>query len=218
MIAIFDVDGTLTESQGIDNECFVSAFASEFGIGEIDTDWALYPHTTDRGLTGEILRRALGREPEERELVRHRTRLLSLLRERTEAIGEIAGARRFLEVLMERGWRVVLATGAWSESARIKLQAAGFPGNLPLASCDGAVSRTEIVQMAIHLGGGTAPIVLFGDAVWDVRAAVALNLPIVGVGSRAIGATRTIEHYLDVDAALRAIDGCKLAACATPKF
>ena len=45
-LAIFDIDGTLTNTNGVDNECFVKALAEAHAITEIDTDWATYPHTT----------------------------------------------------------------------------------------------------------------------------------------------------------------------------
>jgi len=206
MIAIFDIDGTLTQSQSVDNACFVQAFEIEFGIRDVDTDWSIYPHTTERALTSEILRRAVGREPTEREVALHRQRFLSLLRERSTGIEEIPGARRFLDELGQRGWRVAVATGAWSHSARVKLRAAGFRDDLPLACCDDASSREEIVLKAIDLAGGTGPVILFGDAVWDVRTAAALNLPIIGVGDDASGATATIEDFSDVNLVMQVMD------------
>jgi beta-phosphoglucomutase-like phosphatase (HAD superfamily) len=206
MIAIFDIDGTLTESQSVDNQCFTEAFEAEFGIRGIDTDWSAYPHTTERALTFEILRRALGRDPEERELAQHRNRFLALLRERCGEIAEIPGARRFLDTLEQRGFRIALATGAWSGSARIKLRAAGFPDDYPIACCDEFDTREEIVRSAIDLAGGIPPVVLFGDAVWDVRTAAVLKLPIIGVGGNATGATVTIDDYADIHVALLAME------------
>src|SRR5512141_2778161 len=110
MIAIFDIDGTLTQSQAVDNDCFVDAFEIAFGIRDVDTNWSNYPHTTERALTAEILRRA-GRAGDERDLEKHRAIFVSLLAERAGEIGEIAGARDFLAELERRGWRVALATG-----------------------------------------------------------------------------------------------------------
>src|SRR6185436_2092506 len=131
VIAIFDVDGTLTESQAVDNQCFVRAFQTGFGITGIDTDWSRYPHTTERALTAEILRRA-GFAGDERDLEKHRSLFVSLLKQRVGEIAEIPGARAFLKELTNRGWRVVLATGAWSHSAAVKLGAGGFHTALPV--------------------------------------------------------------------------------------
>lgn len=205
MIAIFDIDGTLTESQAIDNACFVRAFADAFGIHDVDTDWSRYPHTTERALTAEILRRN-GFAGDESDLVRHRDTFVALLRKSGGEIGEIAGARRFVDELVRLGWSVVFATGAWSHSARIKLRAAGFRDQFPLACCDAAATREEIVARAIAIADGTPPVILFGDAVWDIRTAAAMRLPIVGVGRNALGATVQIDDYSDMAAVLQAME------------
>ena len=67
-LAIFDIDGTLTNTNGVDDECFVKALAEAHAITEIDTDWATYPHTTDSGITLHIFQEKFGRHPEETEL------------------------------------------------------------------------------------------------------------------------------------------------------
>ena len=59
---VFDIDGTLTRSTGVDDECFVRAMRDEVGLSGFDCDWANYPHATDSGLTQEIVRRQTGRE------------------------------------------------------------------------------------------------------------------------------------------------------------
>ena len=38
-LAIFDIDGTLTESVAVDEVCFVQAFRDVLGIGSINTNW-----------------------------------------------------------------------------------------------------------------------------------------------------------------------------------
>ena len=62
-LAIFDIDGTLTHSNEIDNRCFIQAFADEFGIVTSFDEWRACPHITDSGLTNFILSRHFGREP-----------------------------------------------------------------------------------------------------------------------------------------------------------
>ena len=49
-LAVFDLDGTLTRTTGVDDECFVRAMSEELGVGGFCTDWAEYPHSTDQGL------------------------------------------------------------------------------------------------------------------------------------------------------------------------
>jgi hypothetical protein len=38
-LAIFDIDGTLSESVGVDEACFVQVFRDVLGIERINTKW-----------------------------------------------------------------------------------------------------------------------------------------------------------------------------------
>ncbi len=106
---------------------------------------------------------------------------------------------------------VCLATGAWRDSAVVKLQHAGFAHlNLPMVSSSDAVSREDILSLAIErtkasvVDQGINPIISVGDAVWDVWAARRLGLRFIGVGEgeRAArllleGAPHVIPDYRD---------------------
>jgi beta-phosphoglucomutase-like phosphatase (HAD superfamily) len=213
-IALFDIDGTLTESNEIDSICFAVAFRDVFGVA-LDTDWDSYQHTTDRGIVAEALRRARGREADAREIAQHRTRLVQLLGERMTKLNEVHGATAFLAQLQARDWRIVLCTGAWSDSAKLKLMRAGLTAGLPLASCDDDVAREDILRRGIALaGGGDGDVIVsFGDAPWDVRAAANLGLPFIGIaaGARAenlrrSGASEVFADFRDADAVFAGID------------
>ena len=39
-LVMFDIDGTLTETMKVDEECFVRSFEDVFGFVNIDTDWS----------------------------------------------------------------------------------------------------------------------------------------------------------------------------------
>ena len=194
-LAIFDIDGTLIDSNAVDNDCFLASLETSA------QDWSDYPHHTDRGLTFEFLRRKWSRDPLEGEIAHRRAVFIEALRKRVTALEEIRGARAFLEFLHARGWQIALATGAWSESALLKLKAAGLPVSLPLACCDEWTSREEIVLGAIA-GRPYDRIVVFGDGWWDVRAAHNLNLPFIGVGNAAKGAAESIADFSDAEEVL----------------
>jgi beta-phosphoglucomutase-like phosphatase (HAD superfamily) len=206
-LAIFDLDGTLIDSTVIDHQCFLETFEAEFGLPAMAADWRSYPHQTDRGLTHEFLRGAWSRDPNEAEIARHRAAFIARLRGQAVVLHEIRGARAFIDFIQERGWKVALATGSWSDSAKLKLDLAGFPADLPLACCDNCVSREEILQQAIG-NGQHSRIVVFGDGPWDVTAARNLNLPFVGIGGeelRRAGATEVIADFGDAEGVLAAM-------------
>src|SRR5947209_18715728 len=78
-LVMFDIDGTLTETMKIDEECFVRSFKDVFGFADIDTDWSHYPHTTDSGIFHDVCRSRIGRSPTAREVSRFRQHFIQLL-------------------------------------------------------------------------------------------------------------------------------------------
>jgi len=210
-IALFDIDGTLTASNEIDSECFAEAFRDVFGI-PLNTNWNAYEHVTDRGIAIQALREARGRVPTEHELSVDRTRCVELLDERMTFLDQIPGASAFILQLRAREWHIALCTGAWGDSARLKLARAGLPTDLPLASCDDDISRNAIIEHGIALANGKRreAVVSFGDAAWDVRAAGLLHLPFIGIGRNAemlrrSGVAEVFTDYLDANAIFAAI-------------
>jgi beta-phosphoglucomutase-like phosphatase (HAD superfamily) len=41
-LVMFDIDGTLTKTMKVDEECFVRSFKDVFGFADVDTDWSHY--------------------------------------------------------------------------------------------------------------------------------------------------------------------------------
>lgn len=228
-LAIFDIDGTLTNTNDVDGECFVQAFAEVHGITDIDTDWSAYPHTTDSGIAVQIFRDRWGRAASESELFELRRGFEALLRAqyRTNPLlfAEIDGAAIVLERLKhETDWAIVIATGCWSESALLKLEAAGIhvDGQI-IAHADDSLSREDILRsaeskaLAYYRQNGFDKIVSVGDGVWDVRTARNLKFAFLGVGGREreirlhrAGATHVIEDFTDFDKLVRALNEARI--------
>jgi beta-phosphoglucomutase-like phosphatase (HAD superfamily) len=103
-LAIFDIDGTLTESVAVDEVCFVQAFRDVLGIERINTNWLEYNFQTDSGLALEICRNHLGRDPSGVEISRLQARFIHLLcaavKERGQPMREIPGASAPLKLLV----------------------------------------------------------------------------------------------------------------------
>jgi phosphoglycolate phosphatase-like HAD superfamily hydrolase len=193
-LAIFDIDGTLTNTNSVDNECFVKALAEAHAIIEIDTDWATYPHTTDSGITLQIFQEKFGRNPEDTELDKFKCCFVNMLSEQyrcnSSSFAEIAGASIALNRLKrESDWAIAIATGCWRESALLKLRAAKIDiDGMPAAYAEDGLSREEILQAAVSQSlkqyrlSSFGKIVSIGDGLWDVRTARRLNFTFLGVG------------------------------------
>ena len=74
-LVMFDLDGTLMESNTLDARCFSKAVASITGDGNIETDWSHYRYVTDQGIMAELLSRAFGRPASPGEIQTVRTRI-----------------------------------------------------------------------------------------------------------------------------------------------
>lgn len=215
-LAIFDIDGTLTETNAVDEICFVQALADAHAISDINTNWIEYQDVTDSGIMFQIFHERFGRPADEAELKDFISCLVNLLEAQraadTSLFAEIPGASRALERLnRETGWAVALATGCWRASAELKLKAARIQTeHLPAAFAEHGLSREAILQTAVSHASQSygqsrfERIVSVGDALWDVQAAANLDLPFVGVakGDRALrlrqaGASHVLENYAD---------------------
>jgi phosphoglycolate phosphatase-like HAD superfamily hydrolase len=201
-LIIFDIDGTLTETMKVDAECFVSSFAEVFGVTGINTDWTKYRHSTDSGIFEEIFLSRFGGPPTMNEITRFRRHFIGLLGAASAGspFAAVAGAGEMLAGLAcNDGCKVALATGAWSDSARVKMASAGMCfDDYPAASGDDAHDRETIIKLSMEracerFGSRISRAVYIGDGIWDARACRALGLPFVGIGAGGAGETLRAE-------------------------
>lgn len=221
-LVVFDLDGTLLDSNAVDEECFRAAFRSCFGDVPVASDWNVYGEVTDAGIARAVLGEAFGPQGLEERVLRHRDAFCELLEGRLAATGPlrpIPGARELLATLRPgTEWALAVATGGWGRSARRKLLAAGLSlDGAAFASSDDDPVRARIVQHAISRatadrGEAFGRVVAVGDGVWDVVAAAELELPFVGVGRggrarqlRAAGAGVVLADFGDLTASLDAL-------------
>jgi phosphoglycolate phosphatase-like HAD superfamily hydrolase len=223
-LAVFDIDGTLTQSTELDDRCYVRAMQEVFGISGFATDWLQYRYSTDSGILGELLETHRGSPPDAAEQERFRLHFHGLLqaevRQCSQAIIEVPGAARMIARLQEEGWRVAVATGTWRCSGDFKLGLAGIEASqLPMATADDAPDRAEIIRhavdRAISANGQAAVdrVVYVGDGVWDFRSARQLGIGFVGVGTgrkqqrlREAGAMAIVADYADESSVLALLD------------
>lgn len=215
-LAVFDIDGTLTDTCDVDAECYVAAVGSVFGLASsvLASEWESYPHITDSGIARTAVARHLGREVEAFEMARLETEFSELLTAELDRAPErcrpLPGAVEFLtELSAHAEWEVALATGGFRSSSLLKLQRAGFDPPVTLATSGDSIARSAIVQTAIDNARESSSddlraVVVLGDGPWDVRTSLELDLPCIGIGQGiaaenllALGAVGVLEDYLD---------------------
>jgi phosphoglycolate phosphatase-like HAD superfamily hydrolase len=212
---LFDVDGTLTDTMEVDTRCFLQAFVDVCGFADVDPDWSRYRNATDAGIFQEVFASRRGRGPTVCETEEFREHLVALFRSAAlkESFAAIRGAAALLVRLTERGEdRIGLATGCWSDAARVKMASAGFCyDDYPSASADDAPDRETIVRTAAQRTAGETDeewnhAIYVGDGVWDVKTSRLLGIPFLGIGVGAqrekliaAGASEVLPDFSDID-------------------
>lgn len=188
---IFDLDGTLVDSSGFEDECFIGALRDILGDVDIETDWSHYEHVTDAGILTQIVEELTDVDSDVtmREV---RERFGERVKDYFNAGGlcpAIRGVNESLPRLVENGYRLGIATGGWRHTAELKLDRAGIDTTgLVLSTCDDAMDRVGIMANCLdRLGGGEGKVVYFGDGPWDARATERLGWRFIGVGRRLAG-------------------------------
>ncbi|MBW4687893.1 MAG: HAD family hydrolase [Komarekiella atlantica HA4396-MV6] len=192
-LVMFDIDGTLTESNNLDDESYLQALHEVFGFSEVSSDWASYTHVTDACILKEVCQSQLDRLPSPREVEVFQKRFLELLINGAEArkgVKAISGSSYMLKKLLASpDYQVAYAGGGWAASAIFKLKSAHLPiDNIPYAFSDDDESREGIMAIA-HLRAETyynqlfPDVVYIGDGVWDIRSAKKLGYSFIGIAS-----------------------------------
>ena len=193
-LVLFDIDGTLTQTNTVSSECFVEAMAQTFQITDVDADWSRYRNVTERGCFDEVLESHKGRPGTEEEMAKFKTCFMRLLRDRADSknalFRPISGAGNILAALKNRmDVAIALATGAWLESAEIKLRRAGLNvKNISIITGNDAPTREQILKVAEERVGAELGVpfdtkTYVGDAPWDLRAAAYRGFHFIGVGA-----------------------------------
>jgi phosphoglycolate phosphatase-like HAD superfamily hydrolase len=215
-LVVFDIDGTLTDINRVDGECYWRTVCEVLGLSGERPDWSSFRHVTDTGIAAELCSRYLGRELRSEEIDAIGRRLTDLLEVgfAREDPSQIPGAAKILSILNNSSdFAVALATGGLRLSAELKLRRAGLPFALiPLATSKDAVSREEILRLAAARAAEKyarefSTFTYVGDGVWDVKAARALRWRFIGIGKgeqaqrlRLVGASMVIPDYRSAEA------------------
>ncbi len=196
-IAVFDIDGTLTDSVAVHQAAFLRALEA-FGFPDLETDWSSYQHHSDSAIFAEAWARAGWNGPP--PLVDLEDRYREAFDEemaKTELV-EIPGAASFVRSLADSQWLPVFATGSLRHGAVRKMKAAKLPyEDAVLVTASEHQTREDIVGQTIRLGRAQllrsqpARIVSIGDGLWDLLTAKTLDVEFIGIARGAKKAVLT---------------------------
>jgi len=195
-VYILDLDGTLMPSAEIDNICFWQAVAGVFDTPHQPPDLHDFVHVTDSGILHEWCVREVGRPPLADEAAHIKRlfeqRLESAFQAEPAHFSPLPGVVDWLAAVRASGHAFAgIATGGWAHSARLKLKLSGLDRfELPLASSDDAIKRTDIMRIAVlrtlgHAATQNTVITYVGDGAWDLQASRELDWAFVGIASGA---------------------------------
>lgn len=218
MLAIFDNDGTICDTQEVESICLAKAIERVIGRSLSTLDWTTYDEPTSSAIVRDLLSGDASAPAKEEEIKREFVRLLE--EERPKSPGDFAplpGAVLFIERLRKEAiCSVAIATGCFDMSAEFKLRCCGIAlGDFPHATSSDTSRRRDIIPLAAARAGcEVSSVVYFGDAPWDVRVSRLLGIPMIGIGRRieqlrALGIQHVFRDYSDADAIIRVLRDLK---------
>jgi phosphoglycolate phosphatase-like HAD superfamily hydrolase len=215
-LVIFDVDGTLVQSMECDARAYLRTLEDVCGIVAVNPDWSSYRNSTDSGIFREAFERQIGRLPEDSDIATFQRHFLSRISAELDAVPlrPVLGAVETLRDLnASDATAVSMATGAWSESARLKLASAGIDfDSFPSATADDHEARSAIISLAIERAARAYSVASFdraiyvGDGIWDARACRELSIPFLGVATGSSATQLRREGAIDVVSDLQRLD------------
>jgi len=214
MLAIFDNDGTICDSQGVEGLCYARAIKQVTGISLATLDWTKYEEQTSTAIVRGLLADDSEAEVKEEGIKQEFVRLLEEERRRFPGdFSPLEGVIGFIGRLRKEGiYTVAIATGCFDNSARFKLQCCGIGlDEFPHATSSDTPRRRDIIRLAASRAGiEITSAIYFGDAPWDARASSALGIPMIGIGRRIeqlrqLGVENVFRDYSDAEAIIGAM-------------
>ncbi|CAA0094279.1 Phosphorylated carbohydrates phosphatase [Mycolicibacterium vanbaalenii] len=177
---LFDVDGTLVDSNYLHVWAWLRAFDAE-GL-PVDA-WRIHRCI---GMDGTTLVRTLSGDAGEGVLERLKKGHSEFYEQSAHLLGPLPGARDLLRAVADRGLQVVLATSAPEDELAMLRKVLDCDDIVAAVTSskdvETAKPKPDIVQVALDRASATADDAVFvGDAVWDCEAAARVKVPSIGL-------------------------------------
>ena len=192
-LVIFDIDGTLTNTNETDHKAFEKAYMELYDLDVSGLDWEEVEDYTDTGIAKHVFEVVIGRTcgPVDLRKIKKKVydNLVELYNESESNFAEVKGATDFIEFLKSRDEIcLAIATGCWEHTANFKLNVSGIDyEELPIANSDNDISRVGITKHVIELAkqqydcSKFDDVIYIGDGAWDVKMAQSLGIRLIGV-------------------------------------
>jgi len=226
MLAIFDNDGTICDTQEVEGACYTKAIERVTGKSLATLDWTICEEPTSSAIALDLL---AGDPAAVAKVAAIKDEFLRLLEEECPKFpGDFAplvGAVQFIERLKkEEICSVAIATGCFDTTAKFKLRCCGISlDDFPHASSSDVPQRRDIIPLAAARAGfSISSVVYFGDAPWDVRVCGILGIPMIGIGRRieqlrTLGIQHVFRDYSDANAIICALRSLKTEPNKAPR-
>ncbi|KAJ1511577.1 hypothetical protein HMI54_000716 [Coelomomyces lativittatus] len=135
-----------------------------------------------------------------------------------ERFKEIPGAKDILQHLLNQGRKIAFATGAWKESAMLKLHSIDIdPSNYPFGNGDHSIERSEIIKEAIaqaeqFYSSNFKRTIYIGDGKWDFETCRELGIKFIGIDSKSngqlkkLGASIVFKNFLQKESFIQSLE------------
>jgi HAD superfamily hydrolase (TIGR01509 family) len=187
-IAIFDIDGTLVDTNYHHTVAWYRAFRQN---GIVLPLWRIHRHI---GMGGDQLVGALTSDRfEEQKGDDVRTAEKTLYMELIDEVAPMEGSRELLEEVKRRGHTVVLASSAKQDEIDHYLDLLDARGLADSWTSSADVQSTkpapDLVEAALQrVDDGAGDAVMIGDTPWDIEAAKKAGVPTIAVRTGGFGA------------------------------
>ena len=213
-LVIFDIDGTLADTNEVEGRCYIQAFNHTFGFDDKHQNWEVLQNVTDWGIAEEILFNKTGLNYSLEQISKMIPKFVKLLWEEYDRdigqFSEVPGAYQFYhQVLQDDRFVVGIATGSWEDSGRMKLQSVNIdPSDVYFAHSNLFKSRENITRYVIDAAQKDhkeefQKVVYFGDGVWDFKTCRNLGIDFIGIDVngngklKKLGTKHVFNNYLD---------------------
>jgi HAD superfamily hydrolase (TIGR01509 family) len=218
---LFDIDGTLVDSNYLHVHAWARAFAEEH------LDVAAWRVHRCIGMDGSALLSELAGDVDADVADRLTDQHSRFYQETAPLLKQLPGARALLDRVAELGLQVVLATSAPEDELELLRRVLDSEDVFSAVTSGEDVETAKpdpgIVDIALRRAGvGVDQAVFVGDAVWDVEACARAGVPCIGLLSggvsrgelREAGAEAVFEDAADL---LRHLDTTRIAQLAPGK-